>query len=84
MRNSRDRSSLWKKCGKCGRRQHESGGVCPALGKNCLNCGKENHFSAVCNLPPKVDAIEGRTNDLGLADSKEMDGELAKVRQEKP
>ena len=34
-------------CDKCGRNSHW-GGICPAMGKICGNCGKLNHFMRVC------------------------------------
>ena len=44
---SRDQShSNVKTCQYCGR-PHTKGN-CPALGKKCQKCGKENHFKAVC------------------------------------
>ena len=33
-------------CAYCGR-QHERR-ACPAFGKACISCGKQNHFAAVC------------------------------------
>ena len=39
------------KCGLCGGSYpHQSN--CPAQGKQCLNCGKMNHFSKVCRSKP--------------------------------
>ena len=44
----KDRGS--SKCKKCGRNpdQLPTPWKCPAFGKQCLSCGKPNHFSAVC------------------------------------
>ena len=35
-----------KACGHCGTKHRPR--ECPAYGKTCLNCGKENHFASVC------------------------------------
>ena len=37
-----------KKCGRCGRPWHKDIRNCPAKGKNCLKCGKLDHFAAYC------------------------------------
>ena len=39
------------KCGLCGGKYPHQGN-CPAQGKQCLNCGKMNHFSKVCRSKP--------------------------------
>ena len=41
-----DKVARKPKCGRCGFVHLQ--GKCPAFGKNCNKCGKENHFSAVC------------------------------------
>ena len=43
----------WKKpgkmCGYCGKTDsHKPGQNCPAFGKQCLKCGKYNHFATCC------------------------------------
>ena len=40
-----------KSCGNCGT-THEPR-VCPAYGKVCYNCGRDNHFGRVCRQPPQ-------------------------------
>jgi predicted aspartyl protease len=35
-------------CGYCGKRHEKDKHKCPAYGKQCQNCHKRNHFSAVC------------------------------------
>lgn len=45
-----------RKCPNCGR-DHERGATCPAWGKVCINCGKQNHFKAVCRSTKKLDDV---------------------------
>jgi len=46
-----------KPCKFCG--YNHSTGKCPAYGKQCGNCGKQNHFQAVCRSKNrKVDEVE--------------------------
>ena len=43
-----------KPCPGCGSSSHNQGNrssVCPAWGKNCLNCNLPNHFAKVCRQP---------------------------------
>ena len=35
-------------CFRCGRQTCKSTSTCPARGKTCSNCGKQNHFRSVC------------------------------------
>jgi len=45
------------KCKFCG--YSHTTGKCPAFGKTCGNCGKKNHFQAVCrSATKKVDEVE--------------------------
>jgi hypothetical protein len=44
------------KCKNCGK-SHASK-QCPAYGKTCFNCGKNNHFSKVCRAKRKVGLVE--------------------------
>ena len=39
-------NKLIKDCNFCGLNHEQR--RCPAYGKNCLNCGKKNHFASVC------------------------------------
>ena len=39
-----------QKCGWCGGQRHRRQ-ECPAQGKECRNCHKQNHFSSVCRQP---------------------------------
>ena len=44
---SRDCSnSVVKSCKYCGKSHNRSN--CPAFGKKCLKCGRDNHFKSVC------------------------------------
>ena len=60
--NQRDTQQRRKYSGK--NQRHASKENCPAFGKSCKNCGKNNHFAAVCKQkkkPPgscKVGALE--------------------------
>jgi hypothetical protein len=40
-------------CPNCGLSNHRTG-VCPAIGKTCINCGTTGHFKAACRQPPKA------------------------------
>ncbi|CAB4044721.1 Transposon Ty3-G Gag-Pol poly, partial [Paramuricea clavata] len=44
------------KCKNCGK-SHASK-QCPAYGKTCFNCGKNDHFSKVCRAKRKVGLVE--------------------------
>ena len=44
------------KCGYCGKQKHKSKHDCPAYGKFCDNCKKENHFASVCKSERKGDS----------------------------
>ena len=53
MRNNRIESSTSRPttklcCTGCGGEAHPKGVPCPAWGKNCLRCGKCNHFARAC------------------------------------
>ena len=41
------------RCGYCDRARHERGERCPAKGKQCTNCGMQNHFKEACRQPPR-------------------------------
>jgi hypothetical protein len=44
------------KCQNCG--TFHASKQCPAYGKTCFNCGKNNHFSKVCRAKRKVGFVE--------------------------
>ena len=51
------------RCNYCGK-DHPIGRTarmtqCPAYGKVCGNCGKQNHFRAVCKQPPQQNQQNG-------------------------
>ena len=59
-----------KECGNCGRKHSfMSKDTCPAFGKTCVNCGKLNHFTAMCRgkktmeTPQSVRAIAEEASD---------------------
>ena len=37
-----------KECEKCGYQPQENSESCPAIGQECLKCGKRNHFASRC------------------------------------
>lgn len=44
----RARTPSRPRCDRCGRRPHRERSLCPAIGRTCFSCGKENHFQNVC------------------------------------
>ena len=40
-------------CGRCGGARDHNGGSCRAIGIECHNCHKRDHFSRMCRLPVK-------------------------------
>ena len=44
------------KCDKCGLRHKPK--ECPAFGKQCYRCGKDNHYARLCHRAKKVAEIE--------------------------
>ncbi|KZS02114.1 Uncharacterized protein APZ42_000982, partial [Daphnia magna] len=50
------RQSEVNKCGSCGRPTHHSDEPCPAIGKQCHNCGNENHFAPCCPMRSRSSA----------------------------
>ena len=60
-----------KKCNGCnppthGFRQGEK--LCPAWGKKCLNCGKNNHFAYCCKLLPSKESPSGNQSTAAAVD----------------
>ena len=70
-RNFKDRSSFKRRaprCRGCGKSSHGPGKKmfrtdCPAYNKKCDNCGKENHFSEVCEQRKRYRANFARNDD---------------------
>ena len=61
---TRDGKEVVSKCRKCGKSHAPR--QCPAFGKMCFDCGKNNHFSNMC-LKKKVSAIEKRkSSDINV------------------
>ena len=42
------RGRNWRECDNCGYQHMENSESCPVLGKECLKCGKRNHFITKC------------------------------------
>ncbi|XP_034250243.1 uncharacterized protein LOC117650755 [Thrips palmi] len=60
-----------EKCRRCGYQRHAYN-KCPAVGKTCANCGKPNHFAAMCDPGRQtVRAHEIQTTTAGAEDSEE-------------
>ena len=63
--------SSHKRCNCCGRLGHNSDRLsrekeCPAYGKKCLRCGKQDHFKMVCkskSMPKKTEVTEVSRED---------------------
>ena len=53
--HTRKRSSDAPNCGYCGRERHQDRSKCPARNQTCGNCGKMNHFAAVCRSERRAD-----------------------------
>ena len=49
----RSRGSTSATCRYCGGPRRHNSSQCPAFGKLCNHCGKENHFAAVCESEAK-------------------------------
>lgn len=49
------------RCSKCDLMSHRSG-TCPALQRNCNNCGKRGHFAAACRKR-RINAIQYKRED---------------------
>ena len=53
FRSNRFKTNRAHKCRGCGNTDHGAGKMmtredCPAFGKRCNSCGKDNHFASVC------------------------------------
>lgn len=48
-------------CGRCGR-NHGKHSQCPAMGKTCNNCQRQNHFAKMCFLGKKVHEVTDPRN----------------------
>ncbi|XP_033739209.1 uncharacterized protein LOC117326561 [Pecten maximus] len=51
-KGSQNQRQSQRKCGFCGRDWHEQLTNCPARGKTCAKCKKQNHFARVCRSAP--------------------------------
>ena len=69
--NDRSNEQTSKRCNGCnssthGFRQRER--QCPAWGKKCKNCGKNNHFEYCCKQPPSKDNSSGGVSAAATMD----------------
>ena len=74
-----------KKCGNCGGEHSSLQKACPAFGKICHNCRKENHFARVCRSKSapasankqafQVDEIIDDMNDFFIGTVKNSSGD---------
>ena len=54
IRNSeKPKADYLKQCKFCGNKHVFSKNSCPAYGKSCSICGRDNHFAVVCNFKQK-------------------------------
>ena len=49
--NGQSQTQVSQKCTGCGRQRHTDRKRCPAWGKSCFKCKKQNHFANVCRDP---------------------------------
>ena len=56
---SEDQASASHQCEKCGMKHPKK--QCPAYGKQCHNCGKQNHFAKLCKGKKKVQLLSQRS-----------------------
>ena len=66
LKKSKDKQSKLK-CYRCGKAYPHVNTPCPAMGKTCNYCGKENHFSSMC----KLKANKNRSNTTNVIDESE-------------
>ncbi|XP_069136748.1 uncharacterized protein [Argopecten irradians] len=67
QKTSQQKSTHSMKCSRCGTSHKKR--ECPAYGKNCLKCGKQNHFRSECRSRPSE-----RKNDVHDISVQECDG----------
>ncbi|KAK3748784.1 hypothetical protein RRG08_043144 [Elysia crispata] len=53
----RGQNSRVSSCGNCGY-QHAKQSQCPARGKTCRKCNKQNHFARVCRSSKNINEVE--------------------------
>ncbi len=66
-----------QKCKHCGRSWPHSGGMekCPARGKTCHKCGRENHFSTVCRSTKSGANQNRHVHRVAVADTDDPEDE---------
>ena len=52
-----------KKCSFCGGSHDRGKDKCPAYGKKCNNCQRQNHFAKVCKMKQKVNRVTDCASD---------------------
>lgn len=67
-----------KQCRYCGGHPHSNKKECSALGKTCRECGKQNHFSKVCEAKKRGALATGKVNAVDEAEA----GAGAQVRSQ--
>jgi len=78
VRKPRDRK---RRCRGCGRSDHGNGKTlerkeCPAFGKKCDTCGKDNHFSKVCERRSRASYAKAE-GDTSHSEESETESEFA-------
>ena len=77
-----------KECEKCGYQHQENWESCPAIGRECLKCGKRNHFASRCKSKEvkATDLIEdeeaGEMYQIEVAAVKLDDSQLVTLKLE--
>ena len=58
-----NQSDSKKQCRYCGNRHRRGSENCPAFGKVCYNCKKDNHFSRVCQSSAEFETNKAKSNE---------------------
>ena len=64
--HARDAAENFPLCKFCGIKHVFKRSECKAADKECRNCGKVGHFTKVCRLKKKVNAVESNSNEEEL------------------
>lgn len=56
-----------QQCHRCGKDKSHT--TCPAMGKECHQCKKKNHFKHMCKSKPSVNAVQVHSRELSSPDS---------------
>ena len=63
QKSSRNQSYSKKQCRYCGNRHTRGSENCPAYGKVCSNCKKDNHFERVCQSSAELKSNKAKGNE---------------------